>query len=76
MRDCCAYLSIDLDFVADLDELHLLVEPEDVDSCARAAGVEDHGVLPWRRRQLGLPIYSGAGLPAKHRIGEGRAGVR
>ena len=69
------YPGEDLDVVADLDEVHLLVKLKDMDTRARATSVKDHGVLPWRRHQLGL-LENDAGLPSEHCVGEGRAGER
>jgi hypothetical protein len=40
------HLGEELDAVADPDQVHVVVEPEDVHPGPRAAGVEDHGVPP------------------------------
>jgi hypothetical protein len=44
------YLGEELDVIADLDEIELLVELEDVHPAPRAPSVEDHRVPPGRRR--------------------------
>ena len=43
------YLGEELDVIADLDEVELLVELEDVHPAPRASSVEDHRVPPGRR---------------------------
>lgn len=80
------YLGEELDVIADLDEIELLVELEDVHPAPRAPSVEDHRVPPGRRRpgssrevvlvlrcRLELAVVVGcmAALPAKRR-GRGR----
>ena len=40
------YLGEELDAVANPDEVHLVVEPEDVHRGPRVVGVKDHGVTP------------------------------
>ena len=58
------YLGEDLDVVADLDKVHLLVKPEDVHPRPRAAGVEDHSVLAGRRRRVLCRLVDDDGDPA------------
>jgi len=77
------YLGEELDAVANPDEVHLVVEPEDVHPGPRAAGVEDHGVPPRpsrRRRRIntlrglvGVVYDEEARLSTKHRIGKDHA---
>lgn len=55
------HLGEELDAVADPDQVHVVVEPEDVHPGPRAAGVEDHGVPPRptrRRRRIDTALRS------------------
>lgn len=72
------YLGEHLDaLVADLEELELPVEPEDVHTSPRAAGVEDHSIPPrprrWtlrrrRRRRRRLVVYDDASFPTEQGV--------
>jgi hypothetical protein len=52
------YLGEELDAVADPDQVHVVVEPEDVHPGPRAAGVEDHGVPPRPTRRIDTTLRS------------------
>ena len=65
------YLGEDLDVVADLKEVHLVVKLKDMHARACAPGIEDHGVLAHPRKLHG-PLRRGTAFAAKHRDGKGR----
>ena len=72
------HLGEELDVVADPDEVHPPVEPEDVQPAPRAAGVEDDGVPPRPSRRVlpGRWLLGDADLPAKRgRVCLGHDGV-
>jgi hypothetical protein len=56
--DIYIYLGEELDAVADPDQVHVVVEPEDVHPGPRAAGVEDHGVPPRPTRRIDTALRS------------------